>query len=170
MKRVQLILILALLLVTPILQAQKLNEVMKRQAMAHMQNGRYEEAIDLLNKYISENARQADGYNLRGLCFEKKEQYQFAVLDFRRAVRLDPSNPVHKKNLDRVWSIWRPILYKRIDGFKREIAIDPNNPFNYLEIGKSYRWLEEWKDAELWYDQYLARDDDASPEARGLAR
>ena len=56
--------------------------------MAHMQNGRYEEAIDLLNKYISENARQADGYNLRGLCFEKKEQYQFAVLDFRRAVRL----------------------------------------------------------------------------------
>lgn len=164
MKRVQLILILALLLVTPILQAQKLNEVMKRQAMAHMQNGRYEEAIDLLNKYISENARQADGYNLRGLCFEKKEQYQFAVLDFRRAVRLDPSNPVHKKNLDRVWSIWRPILYKRIDGFKREIAIDPNNPFNYLEIGKSYRWLEEWKDAELWYDQYLARDDDASPD------
>ncbi len=164
MKRVQLILILALLFITPSLLAQKMNEIMKRQAISHMQNGRYEEAIDLLNKYISSNAREASGYNLRGLCFEKKEQYQFSVLDFRRAVRLDPSNPEHQKNLDRIWSIWRPILYKRIEGYKREIAIDPYRAFNYLEIGKSYRWLEEWKDAELWYDKYLERDDNASPD------
>ena len=164
MKRVLLILFLALLLVSPSLLAQKMNEILKRQAISHMQNGRYEEAIDLLNKYISANAREAQGYNLRGLCFEKKEQYQYAVLDFRRAVRLDPSNPDHQKNLDRVWSIWRPILYKRIEGFKREIAIDPYRAFNYLEVGKSYRWLEEWKDAELWYDEYLKRDDNASPD------
>ena len=33
-----------------------------------------------------------------------------------------------------------------------------------MEIGKSYRWLEEWRNAEIWYDEYLKRDDNASPD------
>ena len=139
-------------------------ESLKRQALSHMQNGRYGEAIDQLHKYISANPRIAEGYNLRGLCYEKRTEYQYAVLDFRRAHRLDSDNLEIKKNLDRVLTIWHQLLYKKIEGHKREIAIDPNNPFNYLEIGKSYRWLEIWHLAEQWYDEYLKRDDDASPD------
>ena len=129
-----------------------------------MQSGRFGEAIDLLNKYVAQNAQKADGYNLRGLCFEKRTQYAKAVLDFRRAHKIEPDNIEIKKNLDRTLSVWHALLRKRIEGFKREIAIDPSNPFNYLEIGKSYRWLEEWSKAEQWYDEYLKRDDDASPD------
>ena len=33
-----------------------------------------------------------------------------------------------------------------------------------MGIGQSYRWLEEWKNAEIWYDEYLKRDDNASPD------
>ena len=138
----------------------------KTQAQGHMQAGRYGEAIDLLNKYISQNARRADGYNLRGLCYEKRTQYQKAVLDFRRARKLaTPSEmPEIVENLNRTIKVWHAQLRKKIEGHEREIAIDPSNPFNYLEIGKSYRWLEEWDLAELWYDKYLALDDDASPD------
>ncbi|MDP3582164.1 MAG: hypothetical protein Q8S39_09530, partial [Ignavibacteria bacterium] len=64
----------------------------------------------------------------------------------------------------RIISVWHKHLYQKIDGHKRDIAIDPNNAFAYLEIGKSYRWLEEWYAAERWYDEYLKRDDNASPD------
>ena len=144
--------------------AQNRSETLKRQAMQLMQDGRYGEAIDLLNKYVTANPRIAEGYNLRGLCFEKSIQYQYAVLDFRRAIKLDPNNSEIQRNLDRVIKIWHQILYKQIEGYKREIAINPDNPFNYLEIGKDYRWLELWKLAENWYDEYLKRDDNASPD------
>jgi len=151
------------LLIIP-LSAQTRLDAVKRQATLLIGEGRIKEAIDQLNKYVSSNPRQADGYHLRGLCYEKTTEYQYSVLDLRRARRLDPNNPQIKKDLDRVIAIWHDQLYKKIEGHKRDLAIDPNNPFTYLEIGKSYRWLEEWNNAEIWYDEYLKRDDNASPD------
>lgn len=139
-------------------------QAFKQQAIEHMQAGRYGEAIDLLNKYIAENAREAEGYNLRAIAHENRSEYQNAVLDYRRAIALEPSNQEYRNNLSRVLEIWYAQLRDKIEGHKREIAIDPNNPYNYLEIGKSYRWMEEWALAEEWYDEYLARDPDASPD------
>ena len=139
-----------------------LEEGLKREAVSHMNAGRYGEAIDLLNKYISANPRIAEGYNLRALCAEKRSQYENAVLDFRRAIQLEPGNQQYKENLSRVIQVWYALLRKKIEGHEREIAINPSNPFNYLEIGKAYRNMEEWLTAEEWYDKYLARDDNAS--------
>lgn len=139
-------------------------KLLKTNAIEHMQAGRYGEAIDLLNKYITTNAREAEGYNLRAICYENRSQYQNAVLDFRRAIALEPGNQEYRNNLSRVIEVWYAQLRKKIEGHKREIAIDPNNPFNYLEIGKSYRWMEEWSLAEQWYDEYLLRDPNASPD------
>ncbi len=163
MKRILYIFIVVSIFST-LITAQNRSEGLKRRAIQKMQLGRFGEAIDLLNKYIAGNARKAEGYNLRGLSFEKRTEYVNAILDFRRAHKLKPSNVEYKKNLDRTIQVWHKILRKRIEGFKREIAIDPSPPFNYLEIGKSYRWLEEWKNAEIWYDKYLARDKNASPD------
>ncbi len=144
--------------------AQGFSEGLKRQGLLQMQNGKYGEAIDLFNKYISANARVAEGYNLRALCREKRQEFPLAFFDYKKAMRLEPSNGDYRRNFERMISIWHPILYDKIDGHKREIAIDPDFPFNYLEIGKSYRWLENWELAELWYDRYLARDPNASPD------
>ncbi|MFH0733959.1 MAG: tetratricopeptide repeat protein [bacterium] len=144
--------------------AQKDTRIYKRQALVHIQAGRYGEAISLLNKYVTANPRLADGYHLRGQCYEKRKEYQYAVLDYRRALKLDTKNKEIANNLNRAWKDWKVILYDKIEGHKREIARDPKNPFNYLEIGKSFRWLEEWQTAENWYDEYLRRDDNASPD------
>lgn len=142
-------------------------DILKKAALSHMEAGRYGEAIDQLNKYISALPQQADGYNLRAICFEKRQQYQNAVLDYRRAIALE-KNPAKKSeyenNLRRVQEVWYAILNKKIEGHLREIAINPENPVNYLEIGKAYRWMEIWDKAEAWYDEYLKRDDNASPD------
>ncbi|MCF6268126.1 MAG: hypothetical protein L3J41_00245 [Melioribacteraceae bacterium] len=146
--------------------AQEVNrsEQLKASAIKQIEAKKYIEAIDLLNKYISSSPRDTEGYTLRGTSFETIGQYQNAVLDLRRALRLDQNNTTARIALARTEAIWHKQLRKKIKGHEREIAIDPSNPFNYLEIGKSYRWLEEWQTAEDWYDQYLARDDDASPD------
>ncbi|MEW6195930.1 MAG: tetratricopeptide repeat protein [Bacteroidota bacterium] len=152
------------LIFTTIIFSQDRSEGLKRQAQLLMSEGRYKEAIDQFNKYVAANPQRADGYHQRGLCYEKTTEYQYSVLDLRRARRLDPGNPEIQRDLNRVISIWHRQLYQKIEGHKRDIAIDPNYAFSYLEIGKSYRWLEEWNNAEIWYDEYLKRDDNASPD------
>jgi tetratricopeptide (TPR) repeat protein len=140
------------------------SENLRHQGQVYKDEGRYREAIDQFNKFISANPQLAVGYHLRGLCYEKTTEYQYSVLDLRRARRLEPANEKIQQDLARVISIWHEQLYKKIEGHKRDIAIDPNYAFSYLEIGKSYRWLEEWANAEIWYDEYLKRDDNASPD------
>jgi len=146
------------------INAQTRTDGLKNQAQLLMREGRYKEAIDQLNKYISANPQEPSGYHLRGLSYEKTTEYQYSVLDLRRANRLEPNNTEISRDLNRVITIWHQQLYQKIEGHKRDIAIDPNYPFSYLEIGKSYRWLEEWNTAEIWYDEYLKRDDNASPD------
>ncbi len=144
--------------------AQKNPDDLKQAAIVHMKAGRYGEAIKLLNKYISAKPRLAEGYNLRGLCYEARSQFKNAVIDFRRARKLEPKNQEVLKNLARVTQKWYKILKKNIVGYKRDIKINPGNPYNYLEIGKAYRWMEEWDLAEQWYDKYLELDPNASPD------
>ncbi len=167
--RIKLFFLILLLILPQFLEAQKIDvDELKRTALSHMQAGRFGEAIDQLNKYITATPQESDGYNLRALCYEKRQQYENGRLDYRRAIALEARSAAKKteyeKNLQRLIDIWYPILNKKIEGHQREIAIDPSKPFNYLEIGKTYKLLEIWDKSEEWYDKYLARDDNASPD------
>jgi tetratricopeptide (TPR) repeat protein len=143
---------------------QNQSDLLKTEALSQMEQGRYGEAIDLLNRYISANPQQAEGYNLRGLCNERRAQYEYAVYDFRSARKLDLNNSEIAENLKRTTEAWYALLYNKIEGHNREIAINPNKPINYLEIGKSFKNLGEWLTAEAWYDKYLEREEASSDE------
>ncbi len=136
-------------------RAQSQVEAMKAEAVREMKVGRYGEAIDLLNRYISARPQQAEGYNLRGLCYEQRQQFELSVYDFRSARKLEPDNKEINANLSRATNTWYTLLYNDIEGYKREIAINPSNPENYLNIGKCYKNLGKWPIAEEWYDKYL---------------
>ncbi len=137
--------------------AQPQFEAMKVEAMREMQFGQYGEAIDLLNKYISAYPQRPDGYNLRGVCNEKREMFENAVYDYRSALKLAPYDKAISQNLTRATQLWYSLLYNQIEGYKREIAINPNKPDNYLQIGIAYKNLGQWDVAEEWYDRYLVR-------------
>ena len=144
--------------------AQNPTEVLRIQAQQQIEEGKFGEAIDLLNRYISANPANAVGYNLRGLCFENRKEYQNAVYDFRSALKLEPENEIINENLNRAIEKWETILYNRIVGFKREIEINPDKPLNYLEVGKCFKNLGNWQQAEKWYDEYLKREDPSADE------
>ena len=161
---------LLLLVLTTNAQQQRVTVVdaLKRTALSHMQAGRYGEAIDQLNKYITALPQEAEGYYLRAQCYEKRQQYEWARLDYRRAIALEGRDANlksrYERELAKMLEVWYALLNKKINGHLREIAIDANQPFNYLEIGKSYKLMEIWDKAEQWYDEYLKRDDNASPD------
>lgn len=144
--------------------AQSEYEALKKQAIAQMDNGRYGEAIDLLNRYVSAKPQIPDGYHLRGLCYEKREQFEWSVYDLRAARKLAPNNSEINKDLGRVTATWYALLRNKIVGHKREIAIDPRVAVNYLEIGKCHKHMGEWVEAEWWYDEYLKREEPSSDE------
>ena len=166
MKRISIITIAILLVLSSLefTSAQRRTDTFKLQGQKKMLVGRYGEAIDLLNKYISANPQKADGYNLRGLCFEKRKVYEYAVYDFKSARKLQPQSKQINTNLARATAAWRALLYNNIEGYKREIAIDPSIAVNYLNIGKSYKHLGKWGLAEEWYDKYLTLEEASSDE------
>jgi tetratricopeptide (TPR) repeat protein len=136
----------------------------KTEALQLINSGRYGEAIDILNKYVSANPNDAEGFNLRGTCYEKRGNYESAVYDYRTAKKINPSKDEITSNLNRATSDWYKILYNKIEGHKREIAINPNIAKNYLEIGKCYKNLGNWSEAEIWYDLYLEKATASSDE------
>lgn len=159
-----LIFLFFVLISSTLINAQNVSNSVKAQALIQMQNGRYGEAIDLLNKYISAEPQKADGYNLRALCYEQRGQFEQSVYDLRAARKIEPNNGEINRNLDRVTKKWYAQLYDKIEGHKREIAIDPNVAVNYLEIGKCYKNLGQWLLAEQWYDEYLKREEASADE------
>lgn len=140
------------------------SESLKSEAQKQMSLGRYGEAIELINKYITANPQKADGYNIRGLCYEKRNQLEQAVYDFRNARKLAPNDKEINNNLARATQTWYDQLYLKIEGYRREIAIDPSKAVNYLEIGKCYKNLGQWGLAEEWYDEYIKRETPSADE------
>jgi tetratricopeptide (TPR) repeat protein len=130
----------------------------------NMNQRRYGEAIDLLNKYITENPQNSEGYFLRATCYKARGQYEFAVYDFRSASKLNKDDLKLAKSLSRVTQVWYTQLYNKIEGHQREIALYPNKARNYLEIGKCYKNLGSWSEAEEWYDKYLSMEEPSADE------
>ena len=153
-----------LLVFSVIIFPQKKVNIIQSEAIRQMAIGKYGEAIDLLNKVVSANPQEVEGYNLRGLSYEKRDQLEQAVYDFRAARKIAPNNPEVAKNLARATKNWYDELYQKIEGHRREIAINPAKPVNYLEIGKCYKNLGQWATAEEWYDEYLKREEGSADE------
>lgn len=154
----------ALQLYCYLLPAQTPTEILKTQAQDHMNVGNFGEAINLLNSYISSNPRDPEGYNLRGVCFENRKEYEKSVYDFRFALKLKPGDESISFNLDRAVHKWETLLYNRIVGYKREIEINPGKPVNFLEVGRCFKNLGNWQEAESWYDEYLRREEPSADE------
>lgn len=119
---------------------------------------RYGEAIELLNRFITAHPESYKALFLRATAHEKRGNYEQAVYDYKTALKLSPDNKEIADNLANAENDWYRLLYNRIEGYKREIAINPSNPLNYLEIGKCYKSLGEWNEAEIWYDIFLEKE------------
>ncbi len=137
-------------------------------AALEMDKKKFKTAIEYLNKSISTRPKLAEAYGLRAKCFEEDNQFENARLDYRRAIGFEAKNSNKQKkyqdDLNNMLKNWYAIMTKKIDSNLREIELDTNNVKKYLEVGKLYKSMELWEKAEQWYDKYLKRGDNASPD------
>ena len=157
-------LLLGLILSTSIVHPQIRNEELKYEALQLMNMGRYGEAIDVLNRFVAANPQNIEGFLLRGTCYEKRGEFEFAVYDYRTAKKIAPADAEVNNKLNAAINSWYKLLYNKIEGHKREIAIHPDRGINYLEVGIAYKLLGEWKEAEVWYEEYLKRNEPSADE------
>lgn len=61
--------------------------------------GKYDEAIEVLQRGLEQDEVRPDIHNTLGVCFFKKEQYQDAIRHFHRAVELNPASGIDYANL-----------------------------------------------------------------------
>lgn len=65
---------------------------------------RFDEAIEPANKYIeksSDNNQKSDGYNLLGVIYESKNNFNKSIECYNKAIQLNPNNQYAKTNLER---------------------------------------------------------------------
>ncbi|HSL88191.1 MAG TPA: tetratricopeptide repeat protein [Ignavibacteriaceae bacterium] len=158
------ILLLGFILFAASLYSQTRDDELRSQASQLMSLKRYGEAIDLLNRFIASNPQNVEGFLLRGTCYEKRGDFEFAVYDYRTAKKISPSNAEVDRKLKFATESWTKLLLNKIEGHKREIAIHPSRAINYLAVGIAYKNLGEWKEAEIWYDEYLKREEASADE------
>jgi tetratricopeptide (TPR) repeat protein len=139
----------------PRLTAQNDPASVKREAVRNMTAGRFGEAITLLDRYLQLKPEDAEGYRLRGKCYQSRGQLENAVEDLRKAASLDPENGELGKEVGRAAETLRTKVETQIDGYKRELARNPNAVDPYLQIAKAYRSIDDFRAAEQWYDGYI---------------
>jgi len=61
--------------------------------------GRFDEAIETVKCGLAEDEERPDMHNTLGVCYFKKEQYENAIIHFKRAVDLNPSSGIDYANI-----------------------------------------------------------------------
>jgi ribosomal protein S12 methylthiotransferase accessory factor len=61
--------------------------------------GKFDEAIEILQKGLTEDEERPDMHNTLGVCFFKTRQYEKAIKHFQRAVALNPASGIDYANL-----------------------------------------------------------------------
>ncbi len=139
-------------------------EEMKRKGLIYLQTDKIPEAIAQFNLYISARPESGEGYYLRGLCFEKQNKTKEAVMDFKNAVYLNPSDEEYSRKLDRTVLQLNRELVNQIDENRLVIKNNPEAAIAYLKIADAYRNLGLNDAAEKWYDEFFARESNPAAE------
>ena len=117
------------------------------------QNGKNEEAIDLLLEAITYAPREADYHNALGLALTGLQKYDDAERSFRRALQLENRPRVHA-NLG--------LLYKKqnrplegIAAFRQSLALRPDDTEVWCELGDLLQEAGDFAAAAVAYQNAL---------------
>lgn len=127
--------------------------MLRRQAIDTAQQGRLDEAIDLLNALISHNPTSAD-YNNRGLLHFQNGQPIAALEDYNRALALNPKQAKVYNNRANCY-VALGQLPEAISDYETAIDLDPANLNAWVNQGITFRDLELYAQAVENFDLTL---------------
>lgn len=108
--------------------------------------GRYEEAIENLNRAIQIDPDFAAAYNNRGIVKMQLEKYQDAITDFNRAIEINSKDPAYYINRGMTHEKMN-MYHEAIIDYKQAIELDPFKPDYYIKKGFLENELKNYKNA-----------------------
>jgi tetratricopeptide (TPR) repeat protein len=127
--------------------------MLRRQAMNKAQQGRLDEAIDLLNELITQQPSSAD-YNNRGLLLFQNGQPTAALEDYNRALALNPKQTKVYNNRANCYAALG-CLQEAISDYETAIDLDPANLNAWVNQGITFRDLALYSQAVDNFDLAL---------------
>ncbi|WP_047546360.1 tetratricopeptide repeat protein [Psychroserpens sp. Hel_I_66] len=106
---------------------------------AYARTNELEIAVELLDKAIIVDSSYSEFYNNRGLLFYKLKKDEKAIIDYEKAIELDPNQPVYHANLALVY-----FYQDTFDKACEEIQIAESRGFNLSDS----KILREFKDEQ----------------------
>lgn len=105
-------------------------------------NGKYHEAIKILNKALHVDSEYATAYYNRGWAYFQTKQYYKSIEDFDRAMGLEPKYLFAYDIPD--WAYFKLKQYTRaIEDYDKAIALNPKNASYYRFRGSYYSKLKQ---------------------------
>jgi len=121
-------------------------EKLKKQAQLLERKGKYHDTLNLYQKIIKQEPKNATNYNAVAVILYKMGRYKDAVLGFEDAIRLDVNYSEAYSNLGAVYAKLKEYP-KAIKLYKRAIKIKPNYSGSYTNLGNALNKIDEHEEA-----------------------
>jgi len=121
------------------------------------QRGRYEEAVQWIDRAIALNPKHAGYHSNRGNALRRSQRFVEALASHERAIDLDPrSADVHHNRGLVLNDLGR--FEEALASFARAIALEPRHALAHANRGNSLKELRRFDEALASYDQAIALD------------
>lgn len=68
------------------------NDLLYKEAIALVENNNFDEAIEYCNDMIRNNPNDADGWDIKGICYFALNNFSEAISCFEKVIELDPND------------------------------------------------------------------------------
>ncbi len=100
-------------------------ESLKKAADIYMGNEREEAAEGILNEILEENPDTINIYNTLGVLYRKRGDYQTALLQYEKALKIHPDQPKLHYNVGRLHVDLKDLQQAKVN-FENALALDPD--------------------------------------------
>lgn len=111
-----------------------------------LQNGNFQQAVDLFTEIIMDSPDNAKSYKNRGVALMRLSRFDLALKDFNRAVAIDPDLVGIYSNLGAAWH-YKQEYEKAIENYNKEISIRPDEYITYFNRALSRIELKQYTEA-----------------------
>jgi tetratricopeptide (TPR) repeat protein len=124
-------------------------------------DGKYEQAITILDEVIENRGTGSAAYGLRGIAKMKLDRYEAAIEDHNKAIELDPEFATTYKSRGNAYSDLGN--YERaIEDYDKAIELNPEYKIAYNNRGNTYNDVDNYERAIEDYDKAIELDPEYS--------
>ena len=129
-------------------------ETQKQEAMQLIKQGRFEEALDVLEAIISGYGAEIELLDMQGMCFFRLGRYEQAAACYAQEAELDPKNATPLTNLGAVYNrIKRPA--EALEALRKAIHRDKKKVDAYYNMGIAHRQAGDYSLAISAYKEAI---------------